>query len=95
MDRVAGQGESSRLLTTPCRARTDGGDWPRRLRREDTTWLTATVEVDSIDDTIAAAVEAGGTVVLEKTPIDERSWWAAILDTEGNHIGLYEGTTGE
>ncbi len=53
------------------------------------------VEVDSIDDTIAAAVEAGGTVTMEKRPIDETSWWAAITDPDGNHLGLYEGTTGE
>lgn len=51
------------------------------------------VEVDSIDDTIAAAVKAGGSVAVPKTAIDETSSWAAIVDTEGNHIGLYEDTT--
>jgi predicted enzyme related to lactoylglutathione lyase len=51
------------------------------------------VEVDSIDDVIAAAVDAGGAVVMEKAPISETSWWAAITDPDGNVIGLYEGTT--
>ncbi|SEB58892.1 hypothetical protein SAMN04489806_1202 [Paramicrobacterium humi] len=51
------------------------------------------VEVDSIDDTIAAALEAGGRVIMQKQPISDTSWWAAITDPDGNAIGLYEGTT--
>ncbi len=51
------------------------------------------VEVDSIDETIAAATGAGGTVALEKTQISPTSWWAAIVDPDGNVIGLYEGMT--
>lgn len=51
------------------------------------------VEVDSIDETIAAAKEAGGTVLMEKDPISPTSWWAVIADPDGNVIGLYEGTT--
>ena len=51
------------------------------------------VEVDSIDDTAAAAVKAGGTVAMEKQPITETSWWAVIVDPDGNEIGLYEGST--
>lgn len=53
----------------------------------------AYVEVDSIDDAVAKATALGGTVVLEKTPISETSWYAAVEDTEGNQIGLYEGMT--
>lgn len=49
------------------------------------------VEVDSIDDTVAAAVAAGGHVAREKSPITETSWWAVIADPDGNHIGLFEG----
>jgi predicted enzyme related to lactoylglutathione lyase len=52
------------------------------------------VEVDSIDDTLAQAVELGGTVTQAKQPISETSWWAAFLDPDGNSIGLFEGTTG-
>ena len=51
------------------------------------------VEVDSIDETIAKAVDAGATVAMEKEEITPTSWWAVIVDPDGNHIGLYEGTT--
>ena len=51
------------------------------------------VEVDSIDQTIATAKDAGGTVLMEKAPISPTSWWAVIADPDGNVIGLYEGTT--
>ncbi len=49
------------------------------------------VEVDSVDDAVAKVVELGGTVVREKTAIDATSWWAAVLDPDGNEIGLFEG----
>lgn len=49
------------------------------------------VEVDSIDDTIAAALAAGGSVAMEKAPISETSYWAIIVDPDGNHVGLFEG----
>ncbi|WP_336644429.1 VOC family protein [Microbacterium sp. USHLN186] len=51
------------------------------------------VEVDSIDETIAVAREAGATVLMDKQPINETSSWAVIVDPDGNHIGLYETTT--
>ena len=51
------------------------------------------VEVDSIDDVLSKVTESGGAVVLEKTPISETSWYSAFTDTEGNQMGLYEGTT--
>ncbi|WP_433675043.1 VOC family protein [Microbacterium gorillae] len=49
------------------------------------------VEVDSIDETIALAQEAGATVAQAKQPITETSAWAVIVDPDGNHIGLFEG----
>lgn len=52
------------------------------------------VEVDSIDETIARAKEAGATVLMDKQPITDASAWAVIVDPDGNHIGLYEGTVG-
>jgi len=51
------------------------------------------VEVDSIDDTALAAVKAGGRVAMEKQQISPTSWWAVIVDPDGNEIGLYEGST--
>lgn len=63
-------------------------------RGADLTSPRSYVEVDSIDDVVAKAKELGGRVVLEKSPISETSWYAALEDTEGNQIGLYEGMTG-
>ncbi len=51
------------------------------------------VEVDSIDDAVAKVVELGGTVSKPKQQISETSWWASVLDLDGNQIGLYEGST--
>ena len=62
-------------------------------RDEGFTQPRSYVEVDSIDDTIPAAVAAGGKVALEKQQISPTSWWAVIVDPDGNEIGLYEGTT--
>lgn len=62
-------------------------------RSEDFSQPRSYVEVDSIDETLAAAVAAGGTVAMGKDPISETSWWAIIQDPDGNLIGLYEGTT--
>lgn len=30
---------------------------------------------------------------MGKNPISDTSWWAIFVDPDGNHIGLYEGTT--
>jgi predicted enzyme related to lactoylglutathione lyase len=62
-------------------------------RSEDFTQPRSYVEVDSIDDALAAATEHGGKVVMGRQPISETSWWAVLEDPDGNHIGLYEGTT--
>ena len=62
-------------------------------RSEDFTQPRSYVEVDSIDDTLLDAVAAGGTVIMDKSEISETSWWAVIVDLDGNEIGLYEGTT--
>lgn len=62
-------------------------------RSEDFSQPRSYVEVDSIDDTLIAAVAAGGSVVMGKDAISDASWWAVIRDPDGNTIGLYEGTT--
>jgi predicted enzyme related to lactoylglutathione lyase len=51
------------------------------------------VEVDSIDDAMRKVTELGGREIMPKTQITPTSWWAVFLDTEGNEVGLYEGTT--
>ena len=62
-------------------------------RGEGFTQPRSTVEVDSIDETIAKAEAAGGSVLMAKSEISATSWWAVIVDPDGNHMGLYEGTT--
>ena len=46
-----------------------------------------------VDDAIAIAEASGGSVAQPKQPITATSWWAVIVDPDGNHIGLTEGTT--
>lgn len=72
----------------PCSVCTGGGLAPRDAEFDQPR---SYVEVDSIDDTIAAAVAAGATVAAEKQPITETSAWAVIVDPDGNRIGLFEG----
>jgi predicted enzyme related to lactoylglutathione lyase len=61
-------------------------------RQGSLTYPRSYVEVDSID-AVSKAVEAnGGSVTLPKSAISDTSWYAVINDTEGNQIGLFEGT---
>lgn len=60
-------------------------------RDDGSTGPLSYVEVDSIDDTLAAAEAAGGSVVAPKAAIDDTSWWAVVADPDGNALGLYEG----
>jgi len=62
-------------------------------RGEGFTQPRSYVEVDSIDDTVALAEANGATVAMGKQPISATSWYAVIVDPDGNRIGLYEGTT--
>ncbi|SEE96132.1 VOC family protein [Ruania alba] len=62
-------------------------------RGEGFTQPRSYVEVDSIEETLAKVAELGGTVVMDKQPISETSWWAIFTDADGNTIGLYEGVT--
>lgn len=62
-------------------------------RSEGFTQPRSYVEVDSIDATVADALTAGATVLMEKSEISPTSWWAIIADPDGNAIGLYEGST--
>lgn len=44
----------------------------------------------SIDDTLARALQAGGSVLYPKKDIGELGHVAEVQDTEGNRIGLFE-----
>ena len=63
-------------------------------RSADFTSPRSYVEVDSIDDALARAVELGGSVAQPKQQIDPTSWWAVLIDPDGNEIGLFEGVVG-
>ena len=62
-------------------------------RSEGFTQPRSYVEVDSIEETLAKVEASGGSIVMDKSPISETSWWAIFEDLDGNHVGLYEGTT--
>ena len=87
---VAGPGTGKTHNFKRVLEKSGGGLAPRSA---DFTQPRSYVEVDSIDDVVAAAVEAGATVTMEKDQISPTSWWAVIADPDGNAIGLYEGTT--
>ena len=59
-------------------------------RSEDSPVLTFYIEVDDIDDALAAIEAAGGTRLTERMPIPTVGWSALFLDTEGNRIGIFQ-----
>lgn len=50
------------------------------------------VGVESVDEALRKVERAGGKVVTRKTPIPGMGAYARIADTEGNVVGLFEGT---
>lgn len=50
------------------------------------------IEVDSIDDAVAAGERAGGTVKEPKAEVPGMGWFAVLTDPEGNEIGLFQAT---
>jgi predicted enzyme related to lactoylglutathione lyase len=67
----------------------DGG---LTLRDADWQRITCFIEVDEIEDTLAKASASGGKILRAKTVIPGVGYVAAIADTEGNVIGLLEGS---
>lgn len=59
-------------------------------KRGATPHPTVVFTVDRIEDTVAAALAAGGEQVGEIQPLDENSRWVYIRDSEGNLIGIYD-----
>ena len=48
------------------------------------------VEVDSIDDALARVSQHGGGIVVPKTDVPGMGWYAAVTDSEGSEIGLWQ-----
>ena len=48
------------------------------------------IEVDDIDEALAAIETAGGTALTGRMPIPTVGWSALFVDTEGNRIGVFQ-----
>ncbi len=54
-------------------------------------WVTAYLKIENIEETLEKAVQAGGTILRERTLIDDvHGWYAWFADPEGNKIGIWE-----
>lgn len=56
--------------------------------------ITVFVGVPSIEEHVGRVERAGGTVVVPKTAVAGRGYFAVFEDTEGNRLGLWEEGTG-
>ncbi len=52
------------------------------------------ISVTRLEDAVAAAEQHGGSVVTPPQDIPGMGRWAAVLDSEGNEIGLWEDASG-
>jgi predicted enzyme related to lactoylglutathione lyase len=52
------------------------------------------ITVDSIEDGVAAAEANGGSVISPPQDIPGMGRWAAVTDSEGNEIGLWQNVQG-
>ena len=48
------------------------------------------IDVDDLDAAVAAATANGGSVVTPPSPVPGQGRYAAVLDPEGNELGLFE-----
>ncbi len=52
--------------------------------------FVCTVQVDSVDDTLATNDRLGGVVALPKMPVPGVGWLAYVKDPDGNVVGLLQ-----
>ena len=52
------------------------------------------VDVSSIDEVVAKVADLGGSIAVEKTEVPGMGWYAAIFDSEGSEIGVWENLPG-
>jgi len=52
--------------------------------------FVCTAAVDNLDDTIAKAEQAGGSVAIPKMPVPGVGWLVYLKDTEGNTFGALQ-----
>jgi predicted enzyme related to lactoylglutathione lyase len=60
------------------------------MRNTNVKTTTNTVGVESVDAAIKAATDAGGKLVMPKTPIPGVGYFAYCEDTEGNLFGVMQ-----
>ncbi len=59
-------------------------------RQASFTSTNIVIDVDNIEDALAAVTTAGGAVVAERMPVGDMGFAAYFTDTEGNLVGLWE-----
>jgi predicted enzyme related to lactoylglutathione lyase len=52
-----------------------------------------TIDVSSVDETVAKIEDAGGKIIRPKSAVPGVGWMAVFEDTEGNHFGMMERDT--
>jgi uncharacterized protein len=60
------------------------------LKKGDVSTTTNTVGVESVDNAITAVTNAGGKLIMPKTPIPTVGYFAYCQDTEGNLFGVMQ-----
>ena len=48
------------------------------------------IEVNSIDDALAASTRTGGSTKEAKSEIEGMGWFAVVTDPEGSEVGLFQ-----
>ena len=73
----------------------NGGLVPRRgeLDGQAVIAYVCTIDVASVDDSIATVASNGGTVVLPKMTVPGVGWLVYCKDTEGNIFGMLQADT--
>ena len=62
-------------------------------RQEPFTSPNLVVNVDNLEEALAAVNQAGGTTVSERQAVGDMGFTAYCRDTEGNLVGLWENAT--
>lgn len=61
---------------------------PASVEMQSVNGSVCTVQVESVDETLAKNAELGGSVALPKMPIPGIGWLAYIKDLDGNILGI-------
>jgi predicted enzyme related to lactoylglutathione lyase len=66
------------------------GENPERTLPTPIVGFVCTVDVADVDQTVATAVAAGGSIAYGKMAIPGLAWLAYLKDTESNVFGVYQ-----